>query len=261
MSASGKFEALTRIGFAARGVIYVLIGYLALKSGRTEDGGGVLAWLASGSGLILLALMAAGLFAYGLWRILEAWVDSAGRGTDAKGIAARVGGAISGIVHIALAGAAALHAIGSDGGGGGDSAEVGARTALGLPGGGVMLILVAALLLVTGIVQLGNAWTLGFLRHFGGSGEARRWIAWLGRAGYLARGTVFLIMAWFFWRAGSENSSSQAGGPGDALSSLPSTLQMLVAAGLVLFGLFSFAEAWFRRIDTPQPGAIGNALR
>ena len=108
MTGSGKFELLTRVGFAARGLIYVLIGYFALKSGRTEDGGGVLAWLASGSGLILLAVMAAGLLAYGFWRILEAWIDSAGRGADAKGIAARVGGAISGLVHIALAGAAAL---------------------------------------------------------------------------------------------------------------------------------------------------------
>jgi hypothetical protein len=241
-------------------VIYVLMGYLALKSGRTEDGGGVLAWLASGSGLILLALMAAGLLAYGLWRLIEAWIDSAGRGSDAKGLAARAGGALSGIVHLGLAGAAALHVVGTDGGGGGDSAEAGARTALDLPGGGAMLVLVAAILLVTGLVQLANAWTLGFLRHLGGGPEARRWMSWIGRAGYLARGIVFLIMGWFFWRAGSEGSSAQAGGPADALSSLPDTLQTLVAAGLLLFGLFSFAEAWFRRIDGRAAGAVAHAL-
>jgi hypothetical protein len=252
---TGKFEALTRIGFAARGVIYGLMGYLALKSGRTEDGGGVLAWLASGSGLILLAVMAAGLLAYGLWRLTEAWIDSAGRGTDAKGMAERGGGAISGLVHLGLAGVAALHVIGSGGGGGGDSAEAGARTALDLPGGGVVLVLVAAALLVTGLVQLGKAWTLDFLKHLGCSGDTRLWVGRLGRGGFLARGIVFLIMAWSFWRAGSEGSSSQAGGPAEALSSLPGTLQTLVAAGLLLFGLFSFAEAWFRRIADPNVAA------
>jgi hypothetical protein len=231
------------------------MGYLALKSGRTEDGGGVLAWLASGSGLILLAVMAAGLLAYGLWRLIEAWVDSAGRGTDAKALAERGGGALSGLVHLGLAGLAALHVVGSGGSGGGDSAEAGARTALDLPGGGLMLILVAAALLVTGLVQLGKAWTLDFLKHLGCSGDARLWIGRLGRAGFLARGIVFLIMAWSFWRAGSEGSSSQAGGPAEALSSLPDTLQTLVAAGLLLFGLFSFAEAWFRRIADPQVAA------
>jgi hypothetical protein len=251
LATGGRFEALTRVGFAARGIIYVLIGWLTLRSGRTEDGGGVLAWLASGSGRILLAVMAAGLLAYGVWRLLEAWIDSAGHGSSAKGAAARAGGAVSGLVHIALGGAAALHALGS-GGGGSDSAESGARTLLSLPGGGIMLILVAAILLVTGFVQLGKAWTLGFLRHLGGGAEARRWITVLGRAGFLARGIVFLIMAWFFWRAGSEHSSAQAGGPADALSSLPDNLQILVAAGLLLFGLFSLAEAWFRRIEDPH---------
>ena len=259
MSGSGAFEALTRIGFAARGLMYVLIGYLALRSGRTEDGRGIIDYLSSGGGMVLVALMAAGFLAYGLWRLIEAWIDTGGHGADAKGVAARGGGAISGVIHLGLGAAAASHLLGS-GGGNGDSARQGAATALSLPGGSALLMLAAAILFVTGLVQLFQAWKLAFLRHLGGSGDARRWLGWLGRAGFAARGIVFLIMAWFFWRAGSEGSSSQAGGPADALSSLPDTLQMLVAAGLLLFGLFSFAEAWFRRIDGRAAGAVAHAL-
>ena len=168
---------------------------------------------------------------------------------------------MSGLAHLGLGAAAALHALGSAGrgGGGGSQAESGAETALALPGGGVILILAAAVLLATGLVQLGKAWSLSFMRPLGGGNEARRWLCLLGRAGFAARGTVFLIIAWFFWRAGQEGSSAQAGGVAEALRALPSSLQMVVAAGLLLFGLFSFAEAWFRRIPDAHVGQrLGN---
>jgi len=259
MIRTGAFETATRIGFAARGLIYVLIGYLALRSGRTEDGQGILQYLSGGGGRLLLAGMAAGLFAYGAWRMLDAWLDSGGRGSGASGLAARAG-AVSGIVHIGLGGAATLHALGSGGSGDAHSAESGAATALSLPGGGLLLILVAAGLAAAGVMQLGKAWTLDFLRRLGGGAETRRWLAWLGRAGFAARGSVFLIVAWSFWRAGSEHRSSQAGGVAEALGSLPSSVQTAVAAGLLMFGLFSLAEAWFRRIDDPQVAERVRAL-
>lgn len=254
MAGEQAFEWVTRIGFAARGVMYGLIGWLALKSGRTEDGEGILNHLDSGSGRILLAAMAIGFFAYGAWRLLEAWTDGHDRGSDAKGIAIRAGGAVSGLVHLGLGGAAALHAAGGggSGGGGGSTASDGASTALSLPGGGVLLVLVAAALLVTAVFQLLKAWNLHFMRDLDAGGNGG-WVAWLGRAGYGARGMVFAIMAVLFWRAGTEQRSGEAGGIGEALGSLPSALQGAVAAGLLLFGLFSLAEARFRRLDDPLP--------
>lgn len=259
MAGVRTFEIATRVGFAARGLIYVLIGWLALRSGRAEDGSGILDYLAGGGGWLLLAVMAAGLFAYGLWRLLDAWLDLEGRGSDGKAAARRAGAAVSGLAHLGLGAAAALHALGSAGRGGGSQAESGAETALALPGGGIILILAAAALFATGLVQLGKAWSLSFMRPLGGGGEARRWLCLLGRAGFAARGTVFLIIAWFFWRAGREASSAQAGGVAEALRALPSSLQMVVAAGLLLFGLFSFAEAWFRRIPDAHVGQrLGN---
>jgi hypothetical protein len=244
------FELLTRAGFAVRGILYGLIGWLALKSGRTEDGEGILATLDTSSGQFLLAAMALGFFAYAAWRLAEAWVDASGHGGDAKGLAVRAGGAVSGLIHLGFGIAAMLRVLDSGGGGGGgDSARQGAQTALNLPGGWLMLVAAAGLLAAVGLFQIGRAWTASFMRNLAPSGAARDWICRLGRAGFLARGIVFLVMALFLFRAGNEERSSEAGGVGEALGSLPASLQMAVAAGFLLFGLFSLAEARYRRID------------
>ena len=249
--AAKPFETLTRLGFAARGLVYLMIGWLTLRTGHAEDSGGILDYLNSGAGRFLLAAMAAGFFAYGAWRFYDAWTDGGGHGDDAKGRAVRAAGAFSGLVHFALGGAALLALFGSRGGGG-DSGEQGAETALGLPGGWIWLVVIAAVLLGAGIAQLGKAWSLRFLRHLDCPETAESWIGWLGRAGFAARGIVFLVMATLFWSASQRESASAAGGLADAMEAMPDALRTAVAAGLILFGLFSFAEARFRRIDTPE---------
>ena len=92
MFSVGKLETMNRVGFAARGIMYFLIGYFAFSVGRAEDGASVLSHLDSGAGKFLLALMAMGFLGYGIWRLSEAVVDTEGHGTDAAGIAARAGG-------------------------------------------------------------------------------------------------------------------------------------------------------------------------
>lgn len=250
MSGATAFRIVTRLGFAARGLVYALIGYLALRSGRTEDPGGILDYLASTAGRLLVAAMAAGFFAYAAWRLLEAWVDSEGHGSDRKGIGARLAGAGSGIVHFGFGALAARLAAG--GHDNGDSSKAAAATALDLPGGALLLYLAAAIFLGVAIAQLRKAWKLKFLRHLEPRAAAQAWIAWLGRLGYLARGVVFALVAWLFLHAAQAHSSAAAGGIDDALGSLPRPLQMAVAAGVVLFGLFSLVEARFRRIAAPD---------
>lgn len=245
------FETLTRLGFAARGLLYLMIGWLALRSGRTEDSDGILDYLDSGAGRPLLAGIAAGFFAYAAWRLYDAWTDGGSHGDDAKGRAVRAAGAVSGLVHLAVGLAALLHLVGARSGGG-DTGEQGAATALALPGGSLWLVLIAAILLVAGAAQLGKAWTRRFLRHLDCPAAARRWIGRLGSAGFLARGIVFLVVAGLFWSAARHESASAAGGLADALAAMPERLRAAVAAGLMLFGLFSLAEARFRRIATPE---------
>ncbi|HEU4827141.1 MAG TPA: DUF1206 domain-containing protein, partial [Dongiaceae bacterium] len=68
----GNFQRLTRLGFAARGFLYILIAALVILAGRTEDLTGALEYLGHGLGKLLLAVLAAGMAAYGLWRLSDA---------------------------------------------------------------------------------------------------------------------------------------------------------------------------------------------
>jgi hypothetical protein len=247
-----SLEILTRIGFAARGIMYAIIGYLALRFGRSEGGSGALRYLAEGNGKALLAVMALGFVAYGVWRLSEALVDTEGHGADAKGMAARIGGAVSGIVHLGLAFLAINLAFGQASGGSGGGAEQGAAAALRLPGGAVLLTLTGVALIGTGLWQLLKAIRADFLRHLDGQAAQQAWVMWLGRAGYAARGIVFVIIGWFVLQAGLSSEAEQAGGMEQALASLSGALLSAVALGLLLFGLFSFVEARFRRINDPN---------
>lgn len=254
-----SLETFTRIGFAARGLMYVIIGYLALRFGRSEDTGGALRYLAEGSGKILLAVMALGFLAYGIWRLSEALMDTEGHGSDVKGTVVRIGGAVSGTVHLGLAFLAIQLSFGQAGRGGG-ATEQGAATALSLPGGTFALIIVGVALIGTGLWQIVKAVRADFLRHLDGSMARRPWVSWFGRAGHAARGLVFLIVGWFVLQAGLSSNSGEAGGMEAALNSLSGGPHFLVAVGLVLFGLFSFVEARARRINDPDVLARLQAL-
>src|ERR1700752_2703461 len=105
------FDPVARLGFAARGIMYGEIGWLAFRSGRTEDTGGVLAYLASGGGAVMVAGMALGFFSYAAWRFPEGWLDREDHGGDAKGIAIRLAGAGSGLIHLGFGASAVLAAI------------------------------------------------------------------------------------------------------------------------------------------------------
>ncbi|HEV2867350.1 MAG TPA: DUF1206 domain-containing protein, partial [Allosphingosinicella sp.] len=182
---------------------------------------------------------------------VEAWVDTSNYGKKAKGIGIRFAGAVAGLVYLGLGLAAASHLVGNGGSGGG-APEKGAATALSLPGGQMILLIAAAGLLLAGVQQGRKAWKLDFLRHLEPRAAGSPRVAWIGRTGFAARGVVFLTAAWLMLRSALDRSSQEAGGIGDALQSMDETVQMAVAAGLVLFGLFSLVEAWFRRIRDPQ---------
>ena len=246
MATTNTLELAARLGFAARGLMYILIGYLTLRAGRSEDGAGILEYLSNGGGgRWLVGAMAAGFLGYALWRLTEAWTDPSRRGA-----ATRIAAGLSGLTHLGLAFIAAKLALGERGGGG-DSAQQGAARALDLPGGWLLLLAVAAILAATGIFQLIKSYKARFLRDLAPQVARQAWVRVAGRIGYAARGFVFLIVAWFFTRAGLEARHSAVGGLAEALDSLPSSLETAVAIGLIGFGLFSLIEARHRRIATP----------
>lgn len=252
-NAAPNFLLLTRIGFAARGLLYLIIGYLALKLGRTEDAGGALDWLSGKTGGMVLGAIAFGFLAYGIWRVTDAIFDTQRKGSELKGIAGRLAGALSGIIHLGLAYSAVKLALG--GGSGGDSsntAETSAATAMSLPGGEALLFAAAAILAVAGVAQFAIALGRRFCKHLAAEAKDRWWVIAAGVGGHAARGVIFLVAAWLVLNAGLQQEAEEAGALGDALLSLPGALRAAVAAGLCLFGLYSLIEARYRIIPDPH---------
>ncbi|HEX8126887.1 MAG TPA: DUF1206 domain-containing protein [Allosphingosinicella sp.] len=253
---------LTRAGFAARGLLYLIIGYLALKLDKAEDAGGALEHVSREAGGLVLGLLALGFVAYGIWRVADAIFDTQNKGKDAKGIAGRAAGAVSGVIHLGLAYTAAKLASGfGSGGDSSESAESGAATAMGLPGGDLLLYLAAAVLAAAGIAQLVVAAKRGFCKHLAPEARDKWWVIAAGVGGHAARGVIFLAAAWLIFNATRHHQAEEAGALGDALLSLPDSLRVLVAAGLCLFGIYSLIEARYRIIPDPHvKGRVAGAL-
>jgi hypothetical protein len=252
-SVSPNFLLLTRIGFAARGSLYLIVGYLALQLGRAEDAGGALDWISRQAGGLVLAALALGFAAYGIWRVTDAIFDTQGKGRELKGVIGRLAGGLSGFIHLGLAFTAAKLALGAGSGGNSSaSAESGAAAAMSLPGGDLLLYAAAAILAVAGVAQLGIALTRRFCKHLAPEAKHRWWVIAAGLGGHAARGVIFLVAGWLVLNAGLHHQAEEAGALGDALLSLPGSLRAAVAAGLCLFGAYSLIEARYRIIPDPQ---------
>ncbi len=258
MNASARLTSLTRIGFATRGMLYIVIAVLIVRTGRAEDPSGALEYLGDGGGRLLLAVMAAGLFGYGFWRGVDAAFDIERHGSDRKGVFERLGAGFSGAVHLVLAWQAVrlIQGVSSVGSG----TEASTRAVLELPGGTMMVMLGGAILFAIGVLQLVKAVKGSFLRHLAPRIADKPWAQWSGRAGYAARGLVFVISSVFLVRAGFSERASEAGGMAEVLSWLASPVDIVVAAGLFGFGLFSLIEARFRQLhDVPVDGLMQRA--
>ncbi len=121
---SSWIERLARFGYAAKGVVYVIVGILSAQAafgagGKTTDTQGALeAIVAQPFGKVLLSLTGIGLLGYVLWRFVEAIKDPENKGNQAKGIFQRLGYGISGVIYASLALSAFQIVLGSGGGGG-----------------------------------------------------------------------------------------------------------------------------------------------
>jgi hypothetical protein len=255
-------EKLARLGFVAKAVLYMTIGALAtaaaLRLGGTPATGsrGAMGRLIDAPfGEFLIVAIAIGLFGYAAWRIVEGIADPEGNGKDAKGIAKRARSIGLGVLHAAL-GVSAIKLASGDLGAAQDGAQTQhwAATALSSTTGTAILGIVAIGFVVFGADQVYKAYkskldkrlSLGRMSH-----GARRFVIAASRFGIAARGVVFATIGLLLVRAISERDPKEARGIKAALLELFELGRgpfILVATGLVAYGIYQLINARYRRI-------------
>ncbi len=261
--ASPVLVPLGRFGYAAEGLVYVLIGVLAIQvalglGGETTDSKGVLLRIVGAPlGHILLIAIAIGFGGYAVWRFFEAAFDPDGQGRDANRIAMRLGNAANGALHLAFAlSTVRLLQTGNPGANTDATAKGGTAALLSKPFGQWLVGLVGLGILGFAGYQVFQAIRAKF-RENANLGEMNpteeRWYTTLGRIGYAARGVVFVIIGLFLIIAARNADPQDARGLDSALADLLTHrfglwLLGLTALGVIAYGLFLFAEARFHRI-------------
>lgn len=250
---SEKFSWLVRLGYFARGIVYLLLGYIALSTaGKAEDGQAAVFDLLQDIplGSLILYLVAIGLLAYAGFKAIDAASDVENHGSDTKGKLKRVGSGASAIAHLLLAWTAYQFATGAkqqsaEGDGGSQEA---ASSLLTWEIGPLLLGIVGIGFLVGAAMQAKSAYTASFMKHVGGG--APSYVRPIGQAGHAARAVVFLLIGWSLIRGAWLTQSSEVKGLGDAVVALSGMglLYSLVAIGLIFFGIFSMIVARYRII-------------
>jgi hypothetical protein len=256
-------ERFARYGYAAKGVVYVLIGALAamgafhVGDGPTDSRGALAQIVRQPFGRVLLGVVATGLAGYALWRVVQGLRDTEDKGTSWKGLAVRTGYACIGVLYAGLSYSAVQLILGHGAGKNSDehSREWTARLLM-LPFGRLLVGLAGLSVIGFGLWQCYKAFTAKFRRKWKRhemSERSRLLATRAGQVGLTSRGVVFGIIGLFLIQAAWRARAEEARGLGGALRALeqqpygPYVLGA-VALGLVAYGLYMFVEARYRRM-------------
>jgi hypothetical protein len=264
-AANPGFELLERMGYVVRGVLYIVMGVLALRLALARpDGqavsltGSVIFLIGNQYGKLLLLVIVVGLASYSVWGLIRAIFDPLHRGSDPSGYMARLGFLSSAVTYatIALFGVKLLVGTGD---GSTDSTRKWISAVLAHPEGGSVTVVIGLVLLGIGIGQFVEAYRASFKRDLKGaemSEKTRSFVTSLGRFGMFARGVLFAIVGWFILQAGLHHDPNKVQGFDGAFLYLLTkpfghVVMGVVALGIVALGLHSLACArWVRLLGS-----------
>ncbi|HEY0542969.1 MAG TPA: DUF1206 domain-containing protein [Actinoallomurus sp.] len=263
VSSSGAFRMLGRAGLAARGVIYILVGALAVQiafgksDGKEADRQGALQTVAqSPGGTLLLWLLAIGLAGMALWRFSEAiWGQAGPEGHKAT---KRLSSLARGIFYAVVSGSTVAFIIGAGGPGSSDkkSKDWSGKAMHDIPAGRWLVLLVGLGLIGGGIAIAVRAMKTKFEKKLNThqmSPPVLKAVKTIGVVGLSTRAVIYAAAGVFLAYAGITFDPGKAKGVDGTLREFAHTgagplLLVLIALGLIVFGLYSFCEARWRRV-------------
>lgn len=257
-SDSPAANVLARAGLTARGVIYILVGLVAVlvalgQSSREADQSGALQLLAGKTyGLVSLWLLGIGFAAYALWRLSEAVFgvtgEKPGAGPRLKSLArAVIYAGLSYLAFTVIAGTARSQA---------SRQQDMTATAMQHAGGRVLVGVVGLAVVACGLVLVFEGVRKKFMKYLRTaemSPRARRMVELLGAIGTIARGVVFALVGVLVIDAAVTHKAAESGGIDRALRTLRDqpfgeVLMLVAALGLVVFGIYGLCEARWRKV-------------
>jgi len=257
-SDSKAAHALARAGLTARGIIWILLGLVAVlvalgHSSHQADQQGALQLLAAQPyGSPALWLLAIGFAAYALWRLSEVAFGVAGEGRGAGPRLKSLGRAViyAGFAYLTfkvLSGTASNQTR--------QQQDVTAKV-MQHSGGRWLVGLAGLIILVVGLVLISEGVRRKFMKYLQTSQmspRARRVVRTLGTIGTIARGVVIVLVGILVIDAAVSYSPAKAGGVDKALLTLRDqpfgpVLLFVVALGLIVFGVYGLAEARWRKV-------------
>jgi uncharacterized protein DUF1206 len=260
--AQSGLEIAARLGYAARGLVYVIVGGFALLAafeGRrpVDTKGALVSLLQQPLGTALLAFVAAGLLCFAAWRLMQAFLDADHEGNSREALGRRAAYAFSALVYLGLS-ASAVGLIFQWAARDGDQQTRDWTAWLMRQPMGDWLVIAVGVAVVAGGIAIGVKGIKGtFERRLELHGEARDVMLQVGRYGHLARAAVFVMIGVFLIAAAVHANSREAVGLGGSLRLLQQQpygwiLLAVTAAGFVAFGLFEIAQSAYRRVTPPN---------
>lgn len=250
-----------RTGYTAKGIVYAVIGVLALLyviesgDGKVTGSRGALSFLENlPLGDVILYVIAAGLLCYTAWRWAQGFLGIEHTESGIEALVKRGGLVISGGLYALLA-VAAIRFVHSAGGSGQDTQQK-SQEAMSYPGGTWLVVAVGVGFILTGFYQLYRAYKDDYESHwdYDLSGDTRRWATRIASFGVSARAVIFIIMGGYVAMSGVQQDPSEAKGFGGVLKSFTDDpiLLSISAIGLICYSIYSFTNAVYRRIPAEK---------